>query len=165
MKFDDVNGNGAKDAGDPGISNWTITLWTENGKATGLQTSGDNVDGSKSVKTDADGKYSFGSLTAGTYYVVEDCPTGWIQTFPNTDKNTATCDYYTINVTSGFEELDNNFGNFQLGTKGGYKWNDVSANGIWDTSEPGINGVTIQLWSDKDCSGTVTAADSLVASR
>ena len=165
MKFDDVNGNATRDEGEPGIKDWTITLWTENGKADGLQMSGDDADASKSVKTDVDGKYSFGSLTVGTYFVVEDCPSGWVQTYPNTDKDLGTCDYYTINVTSGFEELDNDFGNFKLGTKAGYKWNDVSANGFWDGTEPGINSVTVQLWSDIDGSGSVTAADVLVATQ
>ena len=68
-------------------------------------------------------------------------------------------------MTSGFNDLDNDFGNFKLGTKGGYKWNDISANGLWDTAEPGINGVTIQLWADKDGSGTVTTGDTVVATQ
>ena len=81
----------------------------------------------------------------GTYFVVEDCPSGWVQTYPNTDKDLGTCDYYTINVTSGFEELDNDFGNFKLGTKAGVKFDDVNGDGERDEGEPGIKDWTITL--------------------
>ena len=101
-----------------------------------------------SVATDVDGKYSFRSLTVGTYFVVEDCPSGWVQTYPNTDKDLGTCDYYTINVTSGFEELDNDFGNFKLGTKAGVKFDDVNGNATRDEGEPGIKDWTITLWTE-----------------
>ena len=163
IKWDDLDGDGVMDSGEPPISGWTITLWKETGKAAGLQVDGATLDTAKAVTTDAAGKYVFGSLSAGTYYVVEACPAGWIQTFPNTDKDMATCDYYTITVTSGFSDLNNDFGNFKLGTKSGYKWNDVTPNGVWDTGEPGINGVTIQLWADLDGSGTVTTVDTVAA--
>ncbi len=66
-------------------------------------------------------------------------------------------------MTSGFSDLNNDFGNFKLGAKSGYKWNDVTPNGVWDTGEPGINGVTIQLWTDVDGSGTVTTVDTIAA--
>jgi uncharacterized repeat protein (TIGR01451 family) len=66
-------------------------------------------------------------------------------------------------VTSGFTDLNNDFGNFKLGAKSGYKWNDVTPNGVWDTGEPGISGVTIQLWTDVDGSGTVTTVDTIAA--
>ena len=34
-------------------------------------------------------------------------------------------------MTSGFLDTDNNFGNFKLGTKAGYKFDDVNGNGAW----------------------------------
>ena len=105
-------------------------------------------------------------MTAGTYYVVEDCPTGWIQTFPNTDKDTATCDYYTINVTSGFNELDNDFGNFKLGTKAGMKFDDVNGNGAKDAGDPGISNWTITLWTENGkATGLQTSGDNADGSK
>ena len=50
-----------------------------------------------------------------------------------TAETTGTCGYgvYPITVGSGFSELRNDFGNFKLGTKAGYKFDDVNGNGAW----------------------------------
>ena len=96
-----------------------------------------------------------------TYYVVERCPQGWVQTYPNSDGKLGTCDHYTLtDLRSGFEETDNDFGNFQLGSKSGYKWNDLDGNGTWDEGEPPIPGVTIELRSgDAAVASTTTDAE------
>ena len=46
MKFEDLNGNGAKDSGEPGLEGWTIKL-----KKDGTEVA--------STQTAADGAYSF----------------------------------------------------------------------------------------------------------
>jgi hypothetical protein len=67
MKFNDLNGNGIKDAGEPGLANWRI-----------------NLIGSVSATavTDGDGKYQFTGLWPGTYVVSETWKQGWVQTYP-----------------------------------------------------------------------------------
>lgn len=74
VKWDDKNGNGVKDAGEPGLAGWTIFL---------DQNSNGQLDsGETSTTTDANGNYAFTSLTPGRYQVAEVIQSGWTQTFP-----------------------------------------------------------------------------------
>jgi hypothetical protein len=70
-KFQDSNGNGVRDPGEPGLAGWTIVL--------------DAVGGTTQLTTitDADGNYRFPSLTAGTYRIREVSQAGWVQTTVN----------------------------------------------------------------------------------
>ncbi len=129
MKFEDLNGNGAKDAGEPGLPDWTITLNGTNGLGNPI---------SKSVLTDASGSYSF-SVPPGTYTVCEVLEKDWTQTYP-ADK----C-YSNITFTSGQVDTGNDFGNFSNATKSGMKFNDLNGNGAKDAGEPGLPDWTITL--------------------
>ena len=64
-KWNDLNGNGIRDNGEPGLPGWTITL--SNGMT---------------AVTDSHGNYYFTNLTPGTYTVGEANQSGWSQTFP-----------------------------------------------------------------------------------
>src|SRR5437016_614725 len=68
--FNDVNGNGSKDIGEPGLSGWTIFLDTNNNGTLDF--------GEPSTLTDSNGNYSFTNLAAGTYRVREVAPAGWV---------------------------------------------------------------------------------------
>ncbi|TAK56769.1 MAG: T9SS type A sorting domain-containing protein, partial [Bacteroidetes bacterium] len=141
MKFEDENGNGAQDAGEPGLAGWTVNL-TKNGSPSGSTTTG------------ADGSYSFSDLGPGVYSVSEETQTGWTQTYGNSG--------YTVTATSGDDSPDNNFGNFLLATISGQKFNDVNGDGDKDAGENGLEGWTIYLDSnnngnlDVDESSTIT---------
>lgn len=65
MKFWDINGNGVKDTGEPGLSGWTINLA---GPTTGSQVTG------------AAGAFGFTSLVPGAYTLTETMKPGWTQT-------------------------------------------------------------------------------------
>ena len=65
--YDDLNGDGVMDAGEPGLSGVTVTLV-----------------GVESTFTDALGQYAFGDIAAGAYTVVETDPVGFVSTTPNT---------------------------------------------------------------------------------
>ena len=73
-KFDDLNGNGMEDGGEPGIGNWPINLLTTGNVI--LTT----------ITTNPDGTYCFPTLQPGTYRVCEGPPpagfSGYVQTFP-----------------------------------------------------------------------------------
>ena len=74
-KWHDLNGDGARDAGEPGLAGATVYLdLNQNGR--------NDVDEPQTV-TDADGRYSFVDLTPGTYTVTELLPAGYRQTFPD----------------------------------------------------------------------------------
>ena len=123
-KFQDTNGNGVQDPGEPGLAGWTIVL--------------DAVGGTTHLTTvtDAAGNYDFTDLPAGTYRIREVAQPGWVQTTVNPAD---------ISIVSGSNITGVNFGNFQLGSIAGEKFQDTNGNGVQDPGEPGLAGWTIVL--------------------
>jgi hypothetical protein len=75
-KYDDVNGNSQRDAGEAGIGGWKVFL-DDNGN--------DALDiGERYTLTAADGSYAFFDLLPGSYRIAEEVRVGWIQTAPGT---------------------------------------------------------------------------------
>ena len=68
--YNDLDGNGLRGSGEPGLSGWTVDL---------EDSSGDVL---ASVLTDSNGNYSFTDVGGGSYQVAEVVPTGWVQTQP-----------------------------------------------------------------------------------
>src|SRR5262249_5067318 len=62
--FNDLNGNGTLDPGDPGLQGWTVDLLS------GGNTVATTVSG-------ADGSYSFPNVGPGTYTIQEELQLGW----------------------------------------------------------------------------------------
>lgn len=125
--YNDINGNGAQDSGDGGLSGWTVYLDADN--------SGTLDSGEVSMTTDADGNYLFANLTDGTYHVREVTQAGWIQTTANQD--------VTLSATQLVATV--NYGNFQVASVSGTVYNDANDNHAQDSGEPGIANVTINL--------------------
>ncbi len=74
----DLNGNGLRDVGEPGLSGVTVNLDqlnTSTGTSTPVTT----------TTTDSNGVYKFDNLAAGTYRVSEQTPTGSTLTFPTAE--------------------------------------------------------------------------------
>ncbi|MBI5037148.1 MAG: DUF11 domain-containing protein [Candidatus Kerfeldbacteria bacterium] len=63
LKFNDLNGNGSLDAGEPGVPGVTI-----------------NLSDGQTTTTDANGQFSFNDVPTGNYDVDEIVPTGWMNT-------------------------------------------------------------------------------------
>jgi SdrD B-like domain/Right handed beta helix region/Carboxypeptidase regulatory-like domain/FG-GAP-like repeat/Prealbumin-like fold domain len=144
QKFNDLNGDGTKDAGEPGLAGWTIFLDGSNGGTlNGLLDPGEF-----NTTTDVDGNYGF-AVAPGTYTVREVQQTGWTQTTTNPADITSTGG--TFSTPDAVTDVD--FGNFRLITISGQKFNDLDGDGIQEPGELGIDGITIQL--DKDANGTV----------
>ena len=142
MKFEDINGNGVKDAGEPGLSGWTVVL-----KKDGKQVA-------SPVVTDADGGYSFADIVPGSYTVEEVAQDGWLQTCP------ASPGIYSLDLLSGIAATNIDFGNFKAGGFAGIKFEDKNGNGVRDSGEPGLPGWTIVLNKDgAEVASTVTASD------
>jgi len=90
IKYNDLDGDGQKQANEPVIPNWTINL---SGSATATATTG------------ADGSYCFNNLAPGSYTITEGQLGGWAQTAP---ANPGT---YTITLTAGQHVIGQDFGN------------------------------------------------------
>jgi protocatechuate 3,4-dioxygenase beta subunit len=133
VKWNDLNGNSVKDAGEPGIANWQMAL-TFVGPVGGPV---HDIILAK-TKTDATGAYTFRKLFPGIYKVSEFSQLGWTPT-------TAT----ELTVTLPGSKTNQNFGNKLVSPPGkasiwGVKYNDINGNGA-NNGEPGLSGWTIKL--------------------
>ncbi|MCU0978062.1 MAG: hypothetical protein MUF25_02725, partial [Pirellulaceae bacterium] len=139
IKFEDLDGDGVKDSGEPGLPGWTINL-------IGTDLQGASV--ALTTTTDIDGSYAF-SLTPGIYTVYETMPGGWSQSFPQAGTGIVTAPNgtlgYQITLASGQQDTDNHFGNYRNATKSGVKFEDLDGDGIKDAGEPGLQNWTINL--------------------
>src|SRR5262249_45658708 len=99
--------------------------------------------------TDASGHYSF-TEPPGTYTVAVTTPAGYTPTAtgkgtPATDSNPSPSGTTPGTLPSGGSDLTVDFGYYKMVTIGDFVWNDTNGNGIQDSGEPGINGVTLTL--------------------
>ncbi|TWU03911.1 MSCRAMM family protein [Neorhodopirellula pilleata] len=133
-KFDDLNGNGVRDAGEPGLAGITILLDRGN----------DNSPERMTV-TDADGNFRFTGVTAGNYSVSEMLPARTVRTTPETP--------FVIDVTPPDAVTGLLFGNFGLTNLGGLTFEDLDGDGVQDADEVPLPNVTVEL--DLDDDGTV----------
>ncbi|MCX6650605.1 MAG: SpaA isopeptide-forming pilin-related protein [Methanomassiliicoccales archaeon] len=124
-KYEDLNGDGQWQVGEPPLSNISIYLYKD-----------DILVGSG--VTNADGRICFENLTTGTYIVMEDIPCNWY----------ATVDMIQEVIMNG-QDATVTFLNAQYGCLGGYKFNDANGNGVRDMlTERGIAGWEIELYQD-----------------
>ena len=126
IKFNDLDGDGVKDAGEPLLNGWDMTV---NGST---QTTGSNGLGTT----------IFTGLAPGNYTVTETLKAGWAKTYEVPSGGAVT-------LQSGGSETVT-FGNYLppviLGSIGDYIWRDVNKNGVWDPGEFGLAGVTVYLY-------------------
>jgi subtilase family serine protease len=141
VKFEDMDGDGARDDGEAGLAGWTLFLDADNDGALD--------EGESSTVSGEDGAYSFTDLTPGEYVVREVARAGWVQTQPGGDGSRA------VTVVSDETAAGVDFGNFALAQIGGQKFNDLDADGVRDEGEDGLAGWTIQL--DRNGDGGVEA--------
>ena len=136
VKFEDVNGNGSQDPGEPGLAGFVMELDLNN-------------DGSvdQSTTTLVGGAYSFSDVRPGQHRLTEIVPLGWIQTAPSGGA------YIVDQVGSDITDLD--FGNQRiLYETGGLVYEDFNRNGMFDVgAESGIGGVVVLV--DRDNDGTI----------
>ncbi len=105
-KFNDTNGNGQRDPGEPGLEGWQIILQDTNGKMLTTTT------------TDANGDYAFTRLEPGAYEVDEVVQSGWRQTYPEIDGGPGVW-VIGLEPEATLDEID--FGNVREGTPPEYE--------------------------------------------
>ncbi len=145
-KYEDKNGNAAKDAEEPGLEGWTINL--KNGGIIFATTT-----------TGPDGVYEFTGIAPGSYTVEEVAQPGWYQSYP------ASTGIHTVNLVSGVagpNDLD--FGNLRTADLSGKKFEDKNGNAAKDADEQGLEGWTVNLKNgDTIIATTVTGPDGAYA--
>jgi large repetitive protein len=97
VKWQDVDGDGIRDVGEPGLADWTIYL-DQSGN-------GQFDSGERSTLTDAQGQYVFSDLPPGTYRVAEVLPPGWQQTSPGGPSSRVVELGAPVPLTFDFEDL------------------------------------------------------------
>ncbi|MDW7658531.1 MAG: SdrD B-like domain-containing protein, partial [Bacillota bacterium] len=132
MKFEDLDADGVKDGGEPGLPGWTIYVDYDND---GVKDAGEPF-----AVTAADGTYTITGITPGTWRVKEVAQAGWTQSYP-------ALGYYEVTFTSRLADTGNDFGNWRYATKSGYKFMDDDRDGVFDPEELGLAGWTINLWT------------------
>ena len=161
--FEDLNGNGNRDAGDPGADGVLIDLYQVTGSGNVL------VD---STTSSGGGFYSFSDITPGDYFVDFTPPAGFIispkdvgaseATDSDADPLTGETDIFTIEsgVSLTDPTLGINVGNASISD---FVWHDLNANGIQDLGEIGISGVTVNLLNSSGGFLETTTTDALGA--
>ncbi len=132
MLYNDLLGTGSYAAGDPGLQGWTVELV-------------DLVNGTvyATTTTDANGDYSFTDVgpNADGYAIIQEIPNGWIQTAPPNNE------YFGGYVESGGDYTGLDYGNFQLISYSGIVFNDITGSGVYNGSDPGLGGFTVNLYN------------------
>ncbi len=171
----DANNNGTNDGGaaEPGVSGVTVTLYDATGTNIIAVTT-----------TDVNGNYIFNNLPANTSYIIGITPpagtlvTGTANTVDATNAST-NCD---VNATIGAANygrtpaavntgvagtqitgIDAGLKNDPKGALGDFVWNDLNRDGIQGAGEPGIPGVTMQLYNPGGDGLIGTADDAIVS--
>ena len=157
----DGNGNGVQESGELGLAGVTVTI------AADLDGDGIN-EYAASTTTDADGHYSFDHLVGAEYTisVTAGLPGGATPTY-DLDSATSSPDSTTTYSLASGESTDRvDFGYTGSGSIGDTVWNDINGDGIQDSGENGLAGVSITLTGDLDGDGqandtmtTITDAD------
>ena len=140
-KFDDLNGNGVRDAGEPGLQGLTVFIDANSDNALNP--------GETRVITDVNGNYTFSGLAPGTYRIRQVQPAGLVQTTTNSAD---------VTLGSGEDATGVNFGDFRLISISGAKFQDTNGNGVRDSGEPGLQGWTVFL--DANNNGVLDAGET-----
>ena len=163
----DTNQNGQQDAGEPGVKGISVQLFKL------------NADGSlptnplKTATTDDNGGYLFDKLSSGNYkvkFVTSSFPADCVlapanQGTDDAKDSDAGPDGFSpiipINPAGTGLAKDNRTIDAglvtQFGSLGDYVWKDTNQNGLQDAGEPGVKGVTVELYQT-DANGTPQGA-------
>ncbi len=128
-KFNDMNGNGVKEGGEPGLAGWTIAVV------------GGVYYGSATAVTDSLGNYSIDSVFTGSHVVGEILQSGWTRTLPGGAGT------YAISGISGnfVNTTGKDFGNFDNSDVSGVVYRDYNGNGVMDGADAPMVGVSVGL--------------------
>jgi uncharacterized repeat protein (TIGR02059 family)/LPXTG-motif cell wall-anchored protein len=146
--WNDLNANGIQDPGEPGIAGVTLSITKADGSPA-LDINGAQVG---NTTTDADGNYLFKDLPFGSAYkvTVESTLSNYV-TSPAGVGTDRAVDSSTGNATSavmGINQLTDftlDFGYVAKVSVGNLVWTDTNRDGIKDSGEPGMPGVTLSI--------------------
>lgn len=145
--WQDNDGDGVQDAGEPGLSGVTVDLtWAG---LDGVLGTWDDLTFSK--VTGADGAYQFSYLPPGNYSVSVDTTTLAAGLLPTGDPGESgtclVCDSaHTLSLSLGETRSDVDFGYQGSAALGDLVWLDADGDGVADIGEPGLPNVEVRLY-------------------
>lgn len=134
--FNDLNGDGSRQSGEPNLSGRKFYLDTN--KNAKLDS------GEKTATTNSSGNYKFTGLAAGTYRVREAIPSGWRVSLP------ATAWYRELSVSTGQSATGQNFADTRRVLIAGNVFNDLNASGSKNSGEGGLSGWRVYVDLNND---------------
>ncbi len=146
--WNDTDGDGLQDSGEAGLNGVMVRLLDSGGNTVATAT------------TSGNGNYSFTNLAAGAYTVSVDSATLPAGYSPTADADgIATPNRAAVTVTAGgsFPNLDFGYRSSAQISLGDRVWNDADGDGLQDSGEAGLNGVSVQLLNS---GGTVIATQT-----
>ncbi|MDE9752030.1 carboxypeptidase regulatory-like domain-containing protein [Staphylococcus delphini] len=157
--WEDLNKDGIQNSNEPGIANVKVTLTKEDGSTV-------------TATTDENGNYKFTELPNGKYTVTFETPEGYEPTKEKVGDYALDSDGQSVvvvidnkddmTIDSGFhkpEEVEppKVEATFNLGDK---VWEDLNKDGIQNSNEPGIGGVTVTLTKEDGTTVTTTTDEN-----
>ena len=160
--FEDLDQDGIQDSNEPGIGGVQVKLQNPSGQTLATTT------------TDNSGMYMFSDLTPGDYKVMFTQPSGFDSVSPfqagnnpavDSDANPNNglmSDVVTLSAGEFNKTIDAGFFNkpVEPAKLGDYVFEDLDADGIQDSNEPGIAGVTVKLQSPSGQTLETTTTDN-----
>ena len=125
LVFDDRNGNGARDAGEPGQAGWRVYLDANRNQRFDA--------GERNVVTPSGGAYRFAGLPAGTYAVREVDQAGW--TRPRGSP--------VVALAARASVTNAHIANFRGASIAGRVYHDADRNGVADSGGAGVAGIRV----------------------
>ena len=144
--WDDLNGDGIQDIGEPGIPNVAVELKRSNGLSLATTT------------TDANGIYCFDGLKQGLYFIEFTVPAGFVvsdiyqggdSALDSDVDATGTTPLVSIAHGSSFKEVDAGFNSQTINNLISQVWFDENGNGTFQEDESPIKDVAISLIDDQ----------------
>ena len=161
--WEDTDADGVQDAGESPIQGVTVKLYKDVDGDGVAEPGADDGAAIATDTTDASGLYGFDDLVPGDYFVQFTKPTGYDKASPSTagsasdptdsdaDATTGLTDVTTL--ISGENDPTWDAGFYKYAKLGDYVWEDKDADGVQDTGESAIQGVTVKLYKDVDGDG------------
>ncbi len=152
----DNNRNGLQDAGEPGMPGIVVSLLDANGAVVAVDT------------TDSNGNYLFDDLTPGDYSIRITKPDGFAISPINqggndaadSDLDPATGQSAVYTLSPDETDLSADGGLYELAALGDFVWNDSDHDGIQDSTETGVMGVTVRLLNGNSIQIAETTTDN-----
>lgn len=145
----DTNKDGIQDPGEPRLEGVLVELLNDAGTNAILDGSNNPI----TATTDVNGNYELSGFPLGTYTVRFTDPAGREPTLIDTGSDDAADS--DINANGVTAQIDMTAPGSNLTVDAGYQpispflgdfvWNDLNANGVYDSGEPGLEGVTVNV--------------------